>query len=140
MNLTVAGWKEITDVGNMMKKDDTKRQGFIDPHALIKTENVITVMGLPGLIQRGWISPCNINILFNKYSVGCSVCLPSIPNFACWNFFVLVYFVFHWSLPVIIHVSDLIEILILYCSCWLCEWIWCHHCQTGKIHWTYSCL
>ena len=36
-----------------MKKDDTKRQGFIDPHALIKTENVITVMGLPGLIQRG---------------------------------------------------------------------------------------
>ena len=52
MILTVAGGEEVTAVGNMMKKVATERQGSIDPRALIKTRNFITVMDFPGLIQR----------------------------------------------------------------------------------------
>ena len=52
MNLTITGRKYDTTVGNMMKKDSTKRQGYIDPHALINTRNFITVIVFPGLVQR----------------------------------------------------------------------------------------
>ena len=34
------------------KKDATKRQGSISPHALIRTINFIVVVGFQGLIQR----------------------------------------------------------------------------------------
>ena len=63
MILTVAGGEEVTDVGNMMKKVATERQGSIDPRALIKTRNFITVMDFPGLIQRRIIASWNINIV-----------------------------------------------------------------------------
>ena len=36
----------------MMKKHATKIRGYIDPRALIKTRNFITVMGFMGLIHR----------------------------------------------------------------------------------------
>ena len=45
------------------KKDATKRQGSIAPHALIITRNFIIVMGFPVLIKRQGIASWNINIL-----------------------------------------------------------------------------
>ena len=36
----------------MMKKHATKIRGYIDPRALIKTRNFITVIGFPELIQK----------------------------------------------------------------------------------------
>ena len=48
MRLTVAEWKEDTVVRNMVEKYDTKRQGSIAPHALMKTRDYIIVVGFPG--------------------------------------------------------------------------------------------
>ena len=63
MSLTMSGLEEDTVVGNMMEKDATKIQGSIAPHVLIKTRNLITVMGFPGLIQRRGLASWNINIV-----------------------------------------------------------------------------
>ena len=41
---------EDTAVGNMVKKDATKRQGSIAPHVLMKTRNFIIVRGFPRLV------------------------------------------------------------------------------------------
>ena len=56
-----------------------------------------------------------------KNPVDCFVCLPSTLQFICWTRSVIFFFLFHWSLPVIIHLSGMVEILTLYCFCWLFE-------------------
>ena len=48
----MAGLKEYTDLGNMMKKDATKRRGYIAPRDLIRARNFITLMDFPGMIHR----------------------------------------------------------------------------------------
>ena len=63
---------------NHNEKYATKRKGSIYPCALIKIRNFITVMGFSGLIHREGLASCNINIIWNKDSVDCCVCLPSI--------------------------------------------------------------
>ena len=50
------------------------------------------------------------------------------------------FLLFHWSLPVKYHISALIEILILYCFCWLFECMWLHTGHTSKMYWPYSFL
>ena len=65
------------------KKDDTKIQGSIDPHALIRTRNFIIIMGFPGLFQRQGLDSWNINILCHNFSFCFCVCLPSILYFTC---------------------------------------------------------
>ena len=124
ISLTVSGWKEDTASGNTMKKHATKRQGSIAPRALIKTRNFIIVMCFPGLTQRQVLPYWGINILCHNFSVYCCVCLPSILYFTCWTRFVLILFLFYWSLPVISHMSALIENLTLYYFCWLFELMW----------------
>ena len=97
MCLSLVGYVEDTAVGHTIKKDATKRQGYIFPHDLIRTWNFIFIMGFPGLIQRKVLSSWNINVLCHNVSVDCFVCLPSILYFTCWTRFVLVFFLFHWS-------------------------------------------
>ena len=121
--LTVSRCKEGTSVGNMMKKDDTKIPSSIDPRSLIKTKKFITVMFFPAIVQRLGIASWNINIVSNKYSVKCFAYLPSILYFPCWICFVLVLFLFYWSLPVIIHMSALIENL------YFCSFFWLFGCM-----------
>ena len=41
---------EDTAVGNMVKFDATKKQGYIAPYAQMKTRNFITVRGFPVLL------------------------------------------------------------------------------------------
>ena len=66
---------------------------------------------------------------------GWLLCLsPFNPLLYLLNCFVLVVFLFHWSLPEIIHMSALIEILDLYCFCWKFESVWWQLCQTAKIY------
>ena len=86
-SFTMTGWKDDTDLGNMMKKDATKRLGSIDPHDLIKIINFTTVMSFPGLIQRWGLASWNINIVCTKYSVYWCFCLPYIFYFNCWTHF-----------------------------------------------------
>ena len=81
--LTMEGQKKYTALGNTMPKYATKRRGSIAPSDLINTRNYITVMGFPGLIQRGRIDSWNNNIVWNKNSVDCFVYLPSILYFTC---------------------------------------------------------
>ena len=50
MCLSLVGCAEDTDVGNTIIKYATKRQGSIDPHALIRKRYFIIVMDFPGLI------------------------------------------------------------------------------------------
>ena len=83
MLLYKVGFTEDTSVGNMVKKDATKRQGSIAPYTLIRTINFIIVMGFPGLFQRKGLTYGNINILWNKDPVDLCVCLPSILYFTC---------------------------------------------------------
>ena len=83
MRLTLEGWKEDTSQGNMMRKDATKIRSSISPGALINTINVVTVLGFLWLIQRRGLASCNINILWNRYSVDWCVCLTSILYFTC---------------------------------------------------------
>ena len=96
------------------RKYATKRQGSIAPHALIKTRYFILFIGFPGLFQRQGLASWNINILCHNVLFDCCVCLPSILYFTCWTCFVLVFFLFHWSLPLIYHMSDIIDYFILY--------------------------
>ena len=56
------------------------------------------------------------------------------------NSFVLVFFLFHWSLPVIYHISDLIENMVLYCFCWLFEFMLWQTFQTANMYETSSWL
>ena len=88
-----------------------KRKGFIAPHALIKTRDFIIVMGFPGLVQIQGLDYWNINALCHNFLVDCCVCLPSILYFALWACFVLVLFLFYWSLPVIYHCMLLLIVL-----------------------------
>ena len=121
MILTTAGWEEVTALGNMMNKYSTKIQGSIAPYALIKTRNFITVMGFPGSIQRQGLASWNIKIIQKKYLVHFCACIPSIIYFTCWTHVVIVFFLFHLSLLVIIHMSAMIDNLTLCCFCWLFE-------------------
>ena len=105
---------EDTYVGNTVKKDSTKRRSSIAPHALIIIINVIIVMVFPGLFHRKGLDSWNINIVCHNVSVDCFDFIPSILYFECWNCFVLVLFLFHWSLPVIYHISYLIDYLVFY--------------------------
>ena len=86
-SLTTAGLQEDTALGNMMKKRRHKRHGSITPRAMIKTRNLTTVMGFLGLIPRWGLAPWNINIVWNKDSVGFCVYLPSILYFTCCTHF-----------------------------------------------------
>ena len=94
--LTVAGWKEDTDLGKVMKKYSTKRRGFITPRALIKTRDSITVVFFPGIIQRWGLASCNINIvwpniqLIDVFAFLISFTLPVE------IVFVIIIFLFHW--------------------------------------------
>ena len=76
----------------------------------------------------------------SQFSVDCFVCLPYILYFTCWNVFVLVLFLFHWPLPIIYHISALIDYLILYCFCWLFEWMWWQPGQKPKLYCSYPCI
>ena len=62
----------------MTQSDATIRQGYIAPHDLINTINLIAVVGFTGIIQRRGLAFWNINMLWYKDSVDCCVCLPSI--------------------------------------------------------------
>ena len=53
----------------MVKKDATKIQGSIDPRALIKTRNFITVVGFLGFIHRQGIASWNINIICHSFQL-----------------------------------------------------------------------
>ena len=64
-----------------MKKYATKRQGSIDPRALINKRNVINVIGFKVLIYRQGLDSWNINIVLKKYSVDCFVYFYSILYF-----------------------------------------------------------
>ena len=59
--------KEYTTIGNIMKKDATKRRGYIAPIDLIMTRNFIAVMGFPGLILESRTLFMEHEILLNKY-------------------------------------------------------------------------
>ena len=65
------------------KKGATKIQGSIDPHAMIKTRNFITDMVFTWLIHIGVLPSCDINIVCNKYSVDCCVCIHSVLYITC---------------------------------------------------------
>ena len=140
VSLTVSGWKEYTAVSKMMIKCAIKRQGYIYPRALIKKINSITVMGFPGWIQRQGLASWNVNIICHNFSVYCCVCIPSILYFTCWTRFVLVFFLFHWLLPVIFHMSALIEMSTFYCFCWLFECMWQQPGPTVNMYWPSSFL
>ena len=122
------------------KKDATKRQGSIAPHALIITRNFIIVMGFPGLVQRQGLASWNINILCHNFSVGCWFCLPSVLYFTCWTCFVIFFFLFHLSLPVIYHMYTLIGYLILYCFCWPFKCMLWQPAHKDKLYWPSSFL
>ena len=119
LRLTVAGWNKDTAIGNATEKYATKRQGSIDPHALINTRVFITVMGFTEIIQKWGIASWNINIVWTNIQL--------IDRFSSLIYFtlpvelvfVLVLFLFHWSPPVTIPMSDILEFLNLYCFCWL---------------------
>ena len=105
-----------------------------------KNKNFYYCHGFSGLIQRHGLDYWNISSICQKISVDCCICLPSTLYFTCWNCFVIVFFLFHLSLPVIYHMSALIEILILYCYCWLFKFIWQHTGHTSNIYWPSSYL
>ena len=119
--LSKVGRKEDTALGNTVKQYATKIQGSIATHALIRTRSFIIIMGFPGLVHRQGFASWNINIPCHNFSVDCCVCLPSILYFSCWTCFVLVFLLFRWSLPIIYHMSDLVDYLIFYCFCWMFE-------------------
>ena len=75
-----------------MKKHATKRRDYIAPCDMTKTRNFINVMDFPGLIQIGWFSSRNIKILWEKDSVGCCACLPSILYFTCFELFLCLFY------------------------------------------------
>ena len=97
-----------------MRKDATKIRSSISPGALINTINVVTILGFLWLVQRRGLASCNISILWNRYSVDWCVCLTSILYFTCLTSICGFFFLFHWSLPVPIPISYLVEILNLY--------------------------
>ena len=73
--------------GKHDEKYATKIWDCIAPRSLIKTGKFITVMGFPGLIKIWIIDSRSINILRNKGSLDCCVCLPSTLYFTCWTHF-----------------------------------------------------
>ena len=58
------------------EKYATKIQGSIDPRALIKAGNFITVMYFPGLVKRQKLDLWTINIVQNKDLVDYCACIP----------------------------------------------------------------
>ena len=83
MNLSKLECTDDTALVNMVKKDATKIQDYIAPHAIIRTRNFIIVMGFPGLVQRQGLTSWNINILCHILSVDCCVCIPFVLYFTC---------------------------------------------------------
>ena len=53
----------------MVEKDATKRQGYIVPHALIRTRYFIIVMCFPGLVKRQGLASWNIKIYVTIFSI-----------------------------------------------------------------------
>ena len=80
-------YRERVKIIYCSRKNDEKicyeRRGSIAPRTLIKTRNFITVMGFTILIQRQLLASWNINIVWNKDSVCCCVCLSSTLYFTC---------------------------------------------------------
>ena len=140
-SLNVAGWRYGTDLGNMMKKYATKRQGSIDPSALMKTRNVITVMGFPCLLHIRGLASWNINIVLKKDSVDCFACLSSTLYFNRWS--PLCASLFFCSIN-----HPLFQYLCLLCLkfqpctfiCWRFKCMLWQPCQTASICWPFSRL
>ena len=125
------------------KRDEKKcykKWGFIAPLVLLKTRNFITVVSFPEVIQRWVISSWNINILWpfvQLVDVFASLLSFTSPVEIV---FVLVFFLFHWSHPVPIPMSAMLEIVNVSCFYWLFKCMWWQPCQTAQLYWPYSCL
>ena len=105
----LVGWKIGYCCRKHDQKDATKRQGYIDPHSLIRTRDFIIVMGFKGSIQRKGLDSWNIKIICHNVSVDYCVCIPSNFYCTCWTRFVLVFFLLHWSPSCIVFVDCLNE-------------------------------
>ena len=87
-----------------------KKRGFIAPYTLIKTRNFITVLGSSLTIQI-WVLPLwNINIVWPFVQLADLFASLLSLTFQVELFFVLVFFLFHWSHPVQIPMSDIVEL------------------------------
>ena len=118
-------------MGYCSRKCDKKmllKWGFIAPRALIKTRIFITVIFFPGIIQRWGLASWTIDILqpfIQLIGVFASLLSFTLPVELV---FVLVFFLFHWSHPVPIPMSALLENLTLCCFYWLFESMWWQAC------------
>ena len=112
-SFVVAGWKEDTALVKMIKKYTTKIRGSIAPRDLIKTRNFITFIGFSWFIHIRVLASWNINIVWNKYSDGWCVFHLLSFKLPVELAFVLVFFLFNFSLTVPISISALLETLTL---------------------------
>ena len=107
-SLTVEGWKKHTAIRNVMEKY-AKKQVSIAQRGLVKTSTFITVVDFSDMIHRWELASWNINIVWP--SVQLVGVFDSIPHFSLpvEIVFVLVFFLFRWSLFVPILTSALLE-------------------------------
>ena len=114
MYLTVSVWKEDTDLVKNYDKRYCKKWAYTDPHALIKTRKVITVMGFQVYFRDKDLIHITSTFYGPKMQiVGVFVSIISF-TLSVELVFVLVLFLFHWFLPVSILVYALLGIFKLY--------------------------